>query len=77
MIGSQPCGEGLGKRQAKRLLLSVLLAACWMLPNGGCSLSPGSVRNVPAKIGLRSQESELRAKVEADKFPSAKEAGIY
>ncbi len=31
---------------------------------------------LPAKIGLRSKQAELRNKVKADKFPTAKEAGL-
>jgi hypothetical protein len=56
--------------------MSALLAACLGLPNIGCGMLPKRISNLPAKIGLRSQEAELRDKVQADKFPTAKEAGL-
>jgi hypothetical protein len=78
MIGYPPSGDLLAVPQPKRSfsLILILAAACCALPIAGCNLTPAPVRNVPAKIGLRSQEAELRAKVEADKFPTAQEAGV-
>jgi hypothetical protein len=37
---------------------------------------PPGISNLPTKIGLRSKQAELRDKVQADKFPTAKEAGL-
>jgi hypothetical protein len=76
MIGKHPRGERSDKRLGRRLLASALLAACIATLITGCSLMPKSMRNLPGKIGIKSQEAELRAKVEADKFPTAEEAGI-
>jgi hypothetical protein len=76
MIGNQPHDERFGRLWGRRLLTSALLAACLGLPNTGCSSLPGHIGGLPAKIGLRSKDAELRAKVQADKFPTAKEAGI-
>jgi hypothetical protein len=56
--------------------MSALLAACLGLPHAGCRSLPAGIGNLPAKIGLRSKQAELRDKVQADKFPTAKEAGL-
>lgn len=76
MIGRQSQGTRLSGHRRGFLFTSVLLAAGLAAFVTGCTSMPKPVRNLPAKIGLRSQEAELRAKVEADKFPTAKEAGI-
>jgi len=76
MIGSQPQGERFGSPSGMRLFTSALLAAWLGLSNTGCSSMPGTIAKVPSKIGLRSKDAELRAKVQADKFPTAKEAGL-
>jgi hypothetical protein len=76
MIGSRPQGKPLDKHRGIHLLMTAFLAACLGLPNIGCGMLPKSIGNLPAKIGLRSQDAELRDKVKADKFPSAKEAGL-
>jgi hypothetical protein len=76
MIGSRPHGKRFDKHRGIQLFMSALLAACLGLPNIGCGMLPGSIGNLPAKIGLRSRDAELRAKVQADKFPTAKEAGL-
>jgi hypothetical protein len=76
MIGSQTHGKRFDKYRKSHLLMSAILAICFGLPNIGCSMLPKSVSNMPAKIGLRSRDAELRDKVQADKFPSAKEAGL-
>jgi hypothetical protein len=76
MIGGQSHIQSIGNRLWISILTWTLLAVGLAILNSGCSALPQSMRNLPAKIGLRSQESELRAKVQADKFPSAKEAGL-
>jgi len=76
MIRKQACGKPFRCRLGRRLLALFLLAACLVLLNAGCTVMPEAMRNLPAKIGLRSKEAELRAKIEADKFPTAKQAGI-
>jgi hypothetical protein len=60
----------------RRLSKLALLAMCLVAISAGCSVLPGPVLKLPSKIGVKSQEAELRAKVEADKFPTAKEAGL-
>jgi hypothetical protein len=66
----------LARCHGKRLLTCTLLVACLIAPNIGCSLLPGGVKHAAAKIGIKSEDTELRTKVESDKFPSAKEAGL-
>jgi hypothetical protein len=76
MIGSEAHDGRSSQGLTKRRLMTILPAACLIIACAGCSLMPGSARDLAGKVGLRSKEAELRAKVEADKFPSAKEAGI-
>jgi hypothetical protein len=76
MFGIQPHVKKFWRRQGRRIVIYFLLGFCLILPGIGCSMLPGSVRDMPGKIGLRSREAELRAKVEADSFPTAKEAGL-
>lgn len=76
MIDGQLQGKPLGRHGARCLYMPAVLAACLILPCTGCSLLPAGMGNLPAKIGLRSKQAELREKVQADKFPTAKEAGL-
>ncbi len=76
MISRRMLGRLFGRHRARHLLISALLAACLGLPHTGCRLLPAGICNLPAKIGLRSKQAELRDKVQADKFPTAKEAGL-
>ncbi|MGD0383615.1 MAG: hypothetical protein ABSA77_08850 [Thermoguttaceae bacterium] len=76
MIATRAQGKLFGRHGGRRVLTSALLAACLSLPHAGCSLFSPGAGNLPAKIGLRSKQAELRAKVQADSFPTAKEAGL-
>ena len=76
MISIRALGKLFCRRRARHLLVSALLAACLDLTHSGCSMLPPGISNLPAKIGLRSKQAELRDKVQADKFPTAKEAGL-
>jgi hypothetical protein len=76
MISIRSLGRLLGRRRSRHLLVSALLAACLGLPQTGCSMLPPGIGNIPTKIGLKSKQAELRDKVQADKFPTAKEAGL-
>jgi hypothetical protein len=76
MIATRAHGKLFGGHGRRRVLTSALLAACLSLSHAGCSLLPSGAGNLPAKIGLRSKQAELREKVQADKFPTAKEAGL-
>ncbi|MGD0653047.1 MAG: hypothetical protein ABSA16_01760 [Thermoguttaceae bacterium] len=77
MIATRAQGKLFGRHGGRSVLLtSALLAACLSLPHAGCGLLPTGAGNLPAKIGLRSKQAELREQVQADKFPTAKEAGL-
>jgi hypothetical protein len=76
MIATRAQRKPFGRHGGRRVLTSALLAACLSLSHAGCSLLPSGTGNLPAKIGLRSKQAELREKVQADKFPTAKEAGL-
>jgi hypothetical protein len=76
MISIRAIGKLFGRHWARHLLVFALLAACLGLAQTGCSMLPPGIGKLPAKIGLRSKQAELRDKVQADKFPTAKEAGL-
>jgi hypothetical protein len=62
--------------RARSLVAPLILAACVCLPSAGCGLLPASASRLPSKLGLRSEKAELRERLKADKFPTAKEAGL-
>jgi hypothetical protein len=64
------------KRFGRRFILAFLLLIGTVAIPAGCSMMPKSVRNLPAKFGMQSEDNALKAKVDADKFPTAKEAGL-
>jgi hypothetical protein len=76
MIGGEVCVGQFNKGLIRRLLTPALLVSCLIAASAGCSLMPRPARDFAGKVGLRSKDAELKAKVEADKFPTAKEAGI-
>ena len=64
------------RRRARTLFPPLILAAGFCLTAAGCGLLPAGVSNLPSKIGIKSNQAELRDRVKADKFPTAKEAGL-
>jgi hypothetical protein len=42
----------------------------------GCSTMPNPAKRLANKLGTKAREIQLRDKVENDKFPTAKEAGL-
>jgi hypothetical protein len=76
MIGILPRGERLVRRRGGNFISSAVLAACLLLPCIGCGTVPRAIGSLPIGIGRKSHDAELRAKVESDKFPTAKEAGL-
>jgi hypothetical protein len=59
-----------------RFIISILMTAFLALACAGCGMMPRSIGSLPSGLGLKSQDTELRARVEADRFPTAKEAGL-
>jgi hypothetical protein len=76
MISRRALGELFGWHRARHLLAAAIIAVFLGLPLTGCSTLPSGISNIPSKIGLRSKQAELRDKAQADKFPTAKEAGL-
>lgn len=76
MIAAYEQGKMFSSCRTRTLLAASGLAACLCLSHAGCSLLPAAVRNIPARVGLRSKQAELRDRVQDDKFPTAKEAGL-
>jgi hypothetical protein len=60
----------------KSIFVPAALAACSVLLSAGCSMLPAGMNKLPAKVGLKTKQAELRERVQADKFPTAKEAGL-
>jgi hypothetical protein len=58
-------------RLLRRLTGVVLMLLC-----AGCSSTPGPLRKLPIPFGSHSKEQTLRKQVEADSFPTAKQAGL-
>ena len=76
MAARQNQDKTFGRHRARRLLTPAALALCLCLPNAGCGLLSAGASNLPANVGLKSKQAELRDRVQADKFPTAKEAGL-
>jgi hypothetical protein len=76
MAAARNKNETPQRLRAKTLFPPLLLTACFCLAGAGCSLLPAGASRLPSKIGLKSQQAELRDRVKADKFPTAKEAGL-
>ncbi len=54
-----------------RLTVVVLMLSCV-----GCSSTPGPLRKLSLPFGGNSKDQSLRKQVEADSFPTAKQAGL-
>jgi hypothetical protein len=65
--------KGLARmsRRWRRLTVAALTLCCL-----GCSAAPGPLQKLSFPFGLNSKEQLLRKQVEADSFPSAKQAGL-
>jgi hypothetical protein len=60
---------------AGRLLcrMAVVALLLWCL---GCASTPGPLRKLPTPFGSHANDQALRKQVEADSFPTAKQAGL-
>jgi hypothetical protein len=60
--------------RARRLYRSTVVAL--ILLCAGCTSASGPLRKLPIPLGGNSKEQTLRKQVEADSFPTAKQAGL-
>jgi hypothetical protein len=69
--------DNRGPSISNRLLRAIVVAAVVVLPICGCSGGPGASHGPLALFSDNSEHDEaLRKKVEADNFPTAKQAGL-
>jgi hypothetical protein len=64
------------QRSFSRLFGGILLAVFGLALCTGCTAMPNPAKRLANHISTKSSESKIREKVENDKFPTAKEAGL-
>ena len=64
----------------RRTLPRLQIGAAWMLLGlfsfAGCSTMPNPAKRLVNHLGTKTSEAMMRNKIEKDKFPTAKEAGL-
>jgi hypothetical protein len=63
-------------RPFSRLLGGVLLAAIGVAFCSGCAAMPNPAKRLANHVSTKASEAKIREKVENDKFPTAKDAGV-
>ena len=76
MLLKKNTGSNPKRRATSRMRSGILLALLGPVFFAGCSTVPNPAKQLVNHLSTKASEARLRDKVEKDKYPTAKEAGL-
>ena len=76
MLLKKNSGLNPERRTPLRMRSGILLAVLGPVFFAGCSTVPNPAKQLVNHLSTKASEAKMRDKVEKDKFPTAKEAGL-
>ena len=76
MLFKKNAGLNPERRTPSRMRSGIRLALVGLVFFAGCSTVPNPAKQLVNHLSTKASEAKMRDKVEKDKFPTAKEAGL-